>query len=968
MPNGSRRDFCTQLGLGLTLSRALGAAPPPTITLDTVRSAPSRLSASDASALKLTRSWNGNLCRPALTNAGSAPERVREVVLFSIDHSLPLETGLYGESFQMLSQTAGTLGQPIDLGMSERRHYRIPQPEGALALTGLLALSPPSQPVAVFAFTSCRRFAGRFYLRPGSVDIVIDTENLSIEPGETWPLEEFTFLDGPSLPALLDRLAARIVENHPTKLFPAPPAGWCSWYCFGPRVTARDVRDNLDAIAAHMPALRYVQLDDGYQRAMGDWLETGDAFGGGILSLLQDIRRRGFEPAIWVAPFIAEAGSHLFQNHPDWFVRDDAGRPLSSDRVSFGGWRRGPWYSLDGTHPDARLHLESVFRTMRRDWGCTYFKLDANFWGAIHGGHFQDSNATRVQAYRLGMEAVRRGAGDAFLLGCNHPVWPSFGLIDGSRSSNDISRKWPTIRSVARQGLARNWQNGRLWWNDPDAVVLTGPLTEDEIRFHATAVYASGGLILSGDDLSKLSASRFAMLAKLLPPAAHAAAFDDLSLRSGAVDPPGTRMACLFNWDDAPSTITLRFDRPAEISDFWTGQSLGRHQGEFTVRDMPPHSARILACRAPALTFDVAAFDRRRVLDAAARYLHDPPVTVTAASSPRSAGGPHDFFSEGDYWWPDPADPQAPYVRRDGMSNPANFNSHREFLMRFSVRMPTLAAAWKLTSDLRYARQAAAHARAWFLDPATRMNPSLEFAQAIHGRVTGRGTGIIDTIHLVEVVQALRVIEPSGALSPVDMRGIRTWFADYLTWMETSPHGIAEREAKNNHGTCWVMQAACFARFTGNVTATGYCAERFRSLILPSQMALDGSFPLELRRTKPYGYSLFNLEALAAICRILSTSHDSLWEFQLNDSRSLRRGVDYMLPFIADKRRWPLPPDVMYFDDWPMRQSSLLFAAEAYGDQRYLEVWKKLPPDSSVGEVIRNFFIRQPVLWEGELS
>ena len=141
---------------------------------------------------------------------------------------------------------------------------------------------------------------------------------------------------------------------------------------------------------------------------------------------------------------------------------------------------------------------------MRNEWGCTYFKLDANFWGAIHGGRFHDPRATRIEAYRRGMEAVLRGTRDAFVLGCNHPIWPSLGLIHGSRSSHDIRRDWKRIADTARQNLMRNWQNGRLWWNDPDAIVLTGDLPEEEFRFHATAIYATGGMILSGDDLTTI--------------------------------------------------------------------------------------------------------------------------------------------------------------------------------------------------------------------------------------------------------------------------------------------------------------------------------------------------------------------------------------------------------------------------------------------------------------------------------
>ncbi len=376
----------------------------------------------------------------------------------------------------------------------------------------------------------------------------------------------------------------------------------------------------------------------------------------------------------------------------------------------------------------------------------------------------------------------------------------------------------------------------------------------------------------------------------------------------------------------------------------------------------------ILHAAMPALaqkSFDVATFDRARVLKAANQYLSEKPITITASSSPRSAGGPHDFFSEADYWWPDPKDPNGPYIQRDGMSNPDNFVEHRRALMRLSVQIPALIAAWKLTKDKRYAQHAAMHLRAWFLDERTRMNPNLQYAQAIHGRVTGRGTGIIDTIHLVEVARALEVIEGAGALSAGELQGIKQWFADYLEWMSTSKNGIEEREAKNNHGTCWVMQVAEFAHFTGNQELLEYCRGRFKTVLMPNQLAADGSFPQELRRTKPYGYSLFNLEAMAMVCQILSTAEDNLWTFELPDGRGMRKAIAYMAPYIRNKRAWPLKPDVMYDAEWPMRQNSLLFAELALKRGDYLDLWKSLPADSNVEEVIRNFFIRQPVLWVG---
>jgi alpha-galactosidase len=322
-------------------------------------------------------------------------------------------------------------------------------------------------------------------------------------------------------------------------------------------------------------------------------LSTGSAFGGNVRTVLDEIRRRGFEPAIWVAPFVAEQGSELFQRHADWFIMDTDGAPLRSDRVTFGGWRRGPWYALDGTHPSVQSHFEQLFRTMRQEWGCTYFKLDANFWGAMHGGRFHDRKATRIDAYRRGMQAIRRGAGGAFLLGCNHPIWPSAGLVHGSRSSNDINRSWDRIRTTARQNLSRNWQNGRLWWNDPDAVVLAGELSDAECQFHATAIYATGGMVLSGDDLTSIPPTRAAMLRKLLPPTGVAAEFTDSTLQIGNIQLPGaSRAVCLFNWGDDPRTLVNRLAAPATVTDFWTEESLGR-QSVLRIA-MPARSARLL--------------------------------------------------------------------------------------------------------------------------------------------------------------------------------------------------------------------------------------------------------------------------------------------------------------------------------------------------------------------------------------
>ncbi len=377
---------------------------------------------------------------------------------------------------------------------------------------------------------------------------------------------------------------------------------------------------------------------------------------------------------------------------------------------------------------------------------------------------------------------------------------------------------------------------------------------------------------------------------------------------------------------------------------------------------LPLLAAPLSRARAAA-KLDLRSFERGRIVKAARAYLGEKPITVTASACPRSAGGKHDYYSEADYWWPDPKDPKAPYIQRDGETNPDNFDDHRKAMRRLSVQMPALAAAWLVTKERRFADHAVAHLRAWFVDADTSMTPHLLYSQAIRNKVSGRSIGVIDTLHLVEVARATSVLADTGGISATDRDGVKKWFGQYLTWMTTHEYGTTERDAKNNHGTCWVLQAAEFARLTGNQTVSADCRDRYKKILLPGQLAPDGSFPQELRRTKPYGYSLFNIDVMAGVCQVLSSPQDNLWTFHLPDGRGMDKAMAYIYPFIADKKKWPLKPDVMYWKEWPIRHPCLLFGGLALGRSEYVDLWKKLDGDPKVDEVIRNFPIRQPVLW-----
>ncbi|MGD0938224.1 MAG: alginate lyase family protein [Terracidiphilus sp.] len=382
--------------------------------------------------------------------------------------------------------------------------------------------------------------------------------------------------------------------------------------------------------------------------------------------------------------------------------------------------------------------------------------------------------------------------------------------------------------------------------------------------------------------------------------------------------------------------------------------------GLATVADLAwglsPHSKDSAAFRL------VAATDRQRILMAAAKYLLEAPLTITAFPASHSAGGLHDFYSQADYFWPNPKNPNGPYINRDGQSNPANFDEHRKAMVTLSIQMPALTAAWLLTGERRYALKACEHLRAWFVTPDTLMNPNLLYAQAVQGVSTGRSYGIIDTLHLVEVARAASFLA-NGVMSSQESATVKNWFASYLDWLSHSDRGIAERETTNNHAFCWALQAAEFARIAGDEQARGEVYRRYREILLPMQMDATGSFPKELARTKPYSYSIFNFDILAGLCQSLKGLVPDPPTFRLSDGRGLSKAAEFIYPYLKDKSAWKWAKDVEHFGALPVRSPGLLFAGIACNEQRYLDLWKTLNPDPTDKEIIRNYPIRQPILW-----
>lgn len=351
------------------------------------------------------------------------------------------------------------------------------------------------------------------------------------------------------------------------------------------------------------------------------------------------------------------------------------------------------------------------------------------------------------------------------------------------------------------------------------------------------------------------------------------------------------------------------------------------------------------------------------VLQKAEEALRAPVRHITDVQCPRSEGGIHDYYSNGDYWWPNPDTQDGlPYIQRDGETNPENFNEHREIMRHMRKNVVYLTSGYILSGDEKYAEFAVTHLKEFFLDKETYMAPNLSYAQAILGVCPGRGVGIIDTLHLVDVVFAVERLKNSNSMSEEVYYGIKKWFAQYLGWMLTDENGIEEMTMDNNHAVCFFVQAAAFALFTDNEIMADFCRQYFKKGLLVQQ-ASDGSFPRETGRTKPYNYSIFIVDNMVNLCQLLSKPEDDLWEYVTEDGKSIQKAVDFITPYILDKSKWPYPADVMHFDAFPARAGFMVMAGCRLGREELLKLYESLPTESQDEEARRNIAVRQPMLW-----
>ena len=448
-------------------------------------------------------------------------------------------------------------------------------------------------------------------------------DGILVEPGEIVDAEVLAILAGPDGYGLLEEFATLWGARMRARIWGHTPSGWCSWYYYFEKITDADVHENLRLIQerrAELP-LEYVQIDDGFQPALGDWLEPSPQFPNGPETLARDIREAGCKPGLWLAPFMVEERSHFYAAHPEWMVKTPAGQTAWVTN-----WRGSRVAVLDCTRPEAQAWLRALFATLAA-WGYDYIKLDFLMYEcAVPGGVYWDPKATRAQACRRGLQAIRDGFGEErFILGGTTLLGPAVGIVDGERIGTDITPYWkpdrhplpkeaPCLPNVCRNIINRRYMHGRLWLNDPDVHLARADhnaLTENEVRLWTAALWLVGGLTLLSDRFATLAPEREKWSRWLV---ADRDGFDTrpldfferefpaiwLGRRRSQAPMDQTCVLGLFNFADSATTLRVPLSQAGfapgatvDLHDVWTDGGRGRAVTAVE-QSLPPHSCALL--------------------------------------------------------------------------------------------------------------------------------------------------------------------------------------------------------------------------------------------------------------------------------------------------------------------------------------------------------------------------------------
>ncbi len=339
----------------------------------------------------------------------------------------------------------------------------------------------------------------------------------------------------------------------------------------------------------------------------------------------------------------------------------------------------------------------------------------------------------------------------------------------------------------------------------------------------------------------------------------------------------------------------------------------------------------------------------------AERVLQEPPSSVVDKPQPAGSGDPHDYLSHARYYWPNPATKDGmPYVKRDGETNPEIYSVRvdKKRLLMMKGAAETLGLAYALTGNEAYAEHAARHLRAWFIAPATRMNPHLDYAQVIPGTTRGRVFGVIEGQYLLPALDAAALLSGSVHWSAADRQGLSAWAASFLEWLLTSFSARREAMARNNHGTFYDVQKIHLALFAGDTGLAARTAEAAKKRRIAGQIRRDGAQPYELRRSQALHYSQYNLSALFKLATRAEHVGIDLWSYQSRRGASIRRALDFLMPYLEPQGRdWPYPGA-----RWePGFGSVLLQASDVYREPRYAAAlqWRPGPVAPGLPDLIR---------------